>query len=137
MPTIQAFILEGQPGHLKARLIADLTDAVVAAIDAPADSVCVILNEVPRANFGIAGQVATAATPPRAVLQAFLIAGRTDVQKIRLVEALTAAVRCIDVDPGVVRVFIQDLPNSDFGLGGSTAAALGRGISRAALVVHN
>jgi 4-oxalocrotonate tautomerase len=136
MPTIQAFILEGHPSHQKGRLIADLTDAVVGAIDAPADSVCVILNEVPRANFGIAGQAATAVTPPRAVLQAFLIAGRTDAQKLRLIEALTTAVGAIDVDPGVVRVFIHDLPNSDFGLGGATAAALGRGISRAALVVH-
>ena len=136
MPTIQAFIMEGHADSQKARLIGDLTDAVVTSIDAPIDSVCVILNEIPRANFGIAGVPANAVTPPRAVLQAFLIAGRTDVQKTRLVEALSAAVAAIDVDPAVVRVFIQDLPNADFGLGGRTAAALGRGISRAALVGH-
>jgi 4-oxalocrotonate tautomerase len=136
MPTIQAIIMEGHSSAQKARLIATLTDAVVQSIDAPAESVCVILNEVPRAHFGIAGQAATAATPPRAVLQAFLIAGRTDAQKTRLVAALSAAAAAIEVDPAVVRVFIQDLPNSDFGLGGATAAALGRGISRADLVSH-
>lgn len=47
-----------------------------------------------------------------------------------------AAVAAIGVDPAVVRVFVQDLPDADFGLGGQTAAALGRGISRAALVSH-
>ena len=136
MPTIQAFIMAGHPDGQKERLIAALTDAVVESVDAPIDSVCVILSEVPRAHFGVAGRPAHAATAPRAVLQAFLIAGRTDAQKAHLVEALTAAAAVIDAAPGVVRVFIQDLPNTDFGLGGRTALALGRGIGRAALAAH-
>jgi 4-oxalocrotonate tautomerase family enzyme len=137
MPTIQAHIMEGHADSQKAGLIEVLTDAVVEALDAPIDSVCVLLNEIPRAHFGIAGKAARAGTAPRAVLQAFLIAGRTDAQKVRLVEKLTAAAAAIDVAPGSVRVFIQDLPNEDFGLGGLTARALGRGIGRAALVSHN
>lgn len=136
MPTIQAFIMEGHPSDQKARLIGRLSNAVVAAIDAPLESVCVILNDIPRDSFGVAGQPATASTPPRAVLQAFLIAGRSDAQKVRLIAALSEAATAIGVDPAVVRVFIQDLPDADFGLGGQTAAALGRGISRAALVTH-
>lgn len=136
MPTIQACIMEGHDDGRKERLIAALTQAVVEAVDAPADSVCVLLNELPRRHFGIAGRAATAQCAPRAVLQAFLIAGRTDAQKARLVEALTAAAAVIGVAPEVVRVFILDLPNTDFGLGGQTAAALGRGIGRAELVRH-
>lgn len=136
MPTIQAFIMEGHTDEQKARLIGRLSGAVVTAIDAPIESVCVILNDIPRASFGIAGVPATAASPPRAVLQAFLIAGRTDAQKVRLIAALTEATVAIGVDPAVVRVFVHDLPDADFGLGGLTAAALGRGISRAALVAH-
>lgn len=131
MPTIQAFIMAGHPHGPKQDLIAGLTGAVVEAIDAPIESVCVILTEVEHSNFAVAGKPAPG---PRAVLQAFLIAGRTDAQKVRLIERLTAATAAIGVDPAIVRVFIQDLPNSDFGLGGQTAAALGRGISRAALV---
>jgi 4-oxalocrotonate tautomerase family enzyme len=135
MPTIQAHIMAGPSGQQKERLIAMLTDAVVEAVDAPIESVCVLIDEVPRAHFGIAGKPATAATPARAVLHAFLIAGRTDAQKVCLIEGLTAAVAsAIDVAPGVVRVFVTDLPNTDFGLGGKTALALGRGIGRAALV---
>jgi len=138
MPTIQAHIMEGHSAGQKERLIASLTDAVVETIDAPINSVCVLIDEVPRAHFGFAGKAATADTAPRAVLQAFLIAGRTDAQKVRLIEGLTAAVaESIGVDPGIVRVFIADLPNTDFGLGGKTALALGRGIGRAALVQHN
>lgn len=128
--------MEGHSDAQKARLIGCLTRAVVDSVDAPIESVCVLLNEVPRAHFGIAGQPASSASAPRAVLQAFLIAGRTDAQKVRLIEALTMAVSGIEVDPAVVRVFIHDLSNADFGLGGQTAAALGRGISRAALVSH-
>lgn len=135
MPTIQAHIMAGHSASQKEHLIAALTDAVVDTVDAPIDSVCVLIDEVPRAHFGIAGKPATAATPPRAVLHAFLIAGRTDAQKVRLIEGLTAAAAAaIDVAPGVVRVFVTDLPNTDFGLGGRTALALGRGIGRAALV---
>jgi len=135
MPTIQAHILAGHSASQKERLIAALTDAVVQTVDAPIDSVCVLIDEVSHAHFGIAGKPATAATPPRAVLHAFLIAGRTDAQKVRLIAALTAAATdAIDVAPGVVRVFVTDLPNTDFGLGGKTALALGRGIGRAALV---
>ena len=136
MPTVQAFIMQGHASDEKARLIARLSDAVVATIDAPLESVCIILNEIPRDAFGIAGQPATASSAPRAVLQAFLIAGRTDAQKVHLIAALSEATTAIGVDPAVVRVFIQDLPDADFGLGGRTAAALGRGISRAALVSH-
>jgi 4-oxalocrotonate tautomerase family enzyme len=138
MPTIQAHILAGHADGQKERLIAALTDAVVETVDAPINSVCVIVNEIPRAHFGIAGKPATAATPPRAVLHAFLIAGRTDAQKAALIQRMTgAAASAIDVAPGVVRVFVTDLPNTDFGLGGKTALALGRGIGRAALVQQN
>ncbi|WP_137171818.1 2-hydroxymuconate tautomerase family protein [Massilia sp. HP4] len=136
MPTIQAFIMEGHDAEAKARLIAGLTQAVVETVDAPPESVCVLIDEVARANFGVAGKPADADTPGRAVLQAFLIAGRSDAQKERLIARLSAAVAAIGVDPAVVRVFIQDLPNTDFGLGGRTALALGRGIGRAALVHH-
>lgn len=134
MPTVQAFITAGQPPAARQRLIALLTDAVVASVDASPEAVCVLLSEVPGEHFAVAGKPVSA---PRAVLQVFLIAGRSDAQKARLIEALTAASAAIGVAPEVVRVFIQDLPNSDFGLGGVTAAALGRGIDRAALLCQH
>lgn len=131
MPTIQAFIMTGHPPEFKQRLIAQLTDAVVASIDAPPESVCVMLTEMAHANVAVAGKPVLGA---RALLQVFLIAGRSDAQKARLIERLTAATAAIGVEPALVRIFIQDLPNGDFGLGGVTAASLGRGIDRAALL---
>ena len=135
MPTIETFLVEGGSDSAKQRLISALTSAVVTAINAPAESVRVILTEVPAGNFGVGGQTA-AALPHQAhaLIQAFLIAGRSKQQKVQLIAALTdAAVGAIDVAAETVRVIIKDVPNTDFGLGGQTAAALGRGIGRAAM----
>jgi 4-oxalocrotonate tautomerase len=61
------------------------------------------------------------------IIQAFLIAGRTDEQKARLIAGLTdAAVNVLAIDKQQVRVIIKDIPNTDFGIGGVTAKALGR-----------
>jgi 4-oxalocrotonate tautomerase len=61
------------------------------------------------------------------IIQAFLIAGRTDEQKIRLIGALTdVAVSVLDIKKDSVRVIIKDVPNTDFGIGGKTAKSLGR-----------
>jgi len=135
MPTIEMFIVEGCDDGDKKRLISALTSAVVTAIEAPADAVRVILTEVPAANFGIGGHSAAALPPAsQALMQVFLIAGRSERQKIRLIAALTAAaIGAIDVPAAAVRVIIKDVPNTDFGLGGQTAAALGRGIGRIAM----
>lgn len=135
MPTIETFVVEGGSDDGKRRLIAALTAAVVTAIDAPADSVRVILSEVPAANFGIGGRsVAMRPVGAQALMQAFLIAGRSAQQKVRLIAALTAAAAdAIDAAPEAVRVIITDVPNTDFGLGGQTAAALGRGVGRDAM----
>jgi 4-oxalocrotonate tautomerase len=69
-----------------------------------------------------------------AIMQIFLIAGRSDAQKVRLIAALTeAAVTSLGVEPDAVRVIIKDVPNTDFGLAGKTAESLGRGIGRRAM----
>lgn len=135
MPTIQCFIVDGGSDSDRQRLIAALTEAVVTAIAAPADSVRVILSEVGAGHFGVGGKAVVALHPAgaQAVMQAFLIAGRTAQQKERLIAALTACAALIGADPAAVRVIIVDVPNTDFGLGGQTAKALGRGVGRDAM----
>jgi len=60
-------------------------------------------------------------------MQVFLLEGRTEEQKRRLIGALTdAAVDAIDVPRETVRVLITEMPKSDFGIAGRTAADLGR-----------
>jgi len=61
------------------------------------------------------------------IMQVFLLEGRTEEQKRRLIGALTdAAVDAIDVPRETVRVLITEMPKSDFGIAGRTAADLGR-----------
>jgi 4-oxalocrotonate tautomerase len=58
MPIIQVNILEGRTDEQKENLIQELTKACERAIDAPVASVRILINELPKAHFGIAGKSA-------------------------------------------------------------------------------
>ncbi|NVZ99454.1 tautomerase family protein [Pseudomonas gingeri] len=60
MPIMQVFLIEGRDEEQKARLIAALTEAAVESIQAPRESVRVLITEVPKTDFGIAGKTAKA-----------------------------------------------------------------------------
>jgi len=55
MPIVQVSMVEGRPAVLKERLIAELTETVARVLDAPRDSVRVILTDVPAAHWGAGG----------------------------------------------------------------------------------
>jgi len=55
MPVVQVTLIEGRAPAQKEALIASVTDAVVEALDAPRDSVRVLLYEVPAAHWGVGG----------------------------------------------------------------------------------
>jgi 4-oxalocrotonate tautomerase len=124
MPTLEVYLPQGHADDRKASLIQGLTQATVDAIGAPAESVRILLSELPASNIGLGGKLMPAALP---VIIAILIAGRTEAQKEALIARLcetSAAV--LDVPLPSTRVMIKDIPNTDFGLGGKTARALGR-----------
>lgn len=58
MPIMQVFILEGRTDEQKASFIAAATQAATLHLDAPAESVRIILTEVPLSNYGKAGRTA-------------------------------------------------------------------------------
>ncbi|MGU7771891.1 MULTISPECIES: 2-hydroxymuconate tautomerase [unclassified Burkholderia] len=58
MPVAHLYILEGRDDEKKERLIAEVTDAIHRSLDAPVESVRVIITEMPKAHFGIGGQSA-------------------------------------------------------------------------------
>ncbi|WP_354673443.1 2-hydroxymuconate tautomerase [Cupriavidus alkaliphilus] len=61
------------------------------------------------------------------IMQVFLIEGRTEEQKARLIRALTdAAVEAVGAPVETVRVMITEVPKTQFGIGGRTARELGR-----------
>ncbi|MCA8023255.1 4-oxalocrotonate tautomerase [Burkholderia metallica] len=55
MPLIQVMLIDGRTAAEKTALIAGLTEAAVTALDAPRESVRVILQEVPAAHWGVGG----------------------------------------------------------------------------------
>lgn len=124
MPTLEVYLPQGHSNERKASLIQGLTQATVDAIGAPAESVRILLSELPAPNIGLGGKLTPAALP---VIIAILIAGRTETQKealIRHVSETSASV--LDVPLQSTRVMVKDIPNTDFGLGGKTARALRR-----------
>lgn len=60
MPIITVQMMEGRSLEQKASLIAELTEATNRAVGAPVESVRVILQEIPKTDFGIGGKTAKA-----------------------------------------------------------------------------
>ncbi|WP_230971512.1 4-oxalocrotonate tautomerase [Nitrogeniibacter aestuarii] len=58
MPLAHIHILEGRTEDQKRAVIEKVTAALVEALDAPQQSVRVLIQEVPKTNWGIAGQSA-------------------------------------------------------------------------------
>lgn len=58
MPIVHLYILEGREPEKKERLIAEVTEAIHRAIDAPVESIRVLISEMPKEHFGIAGESA-------------------------------------------------------------------------------
>ncbi|AQQ25097.1 MULTISPECIES: 2-hydroxymuconate tautomerase family protein [Burkholderia cepacia complex] len=128
MPTLEVFLPAGHDDACKAELIARLSNATVDSIGAPIESVRVLLTELPATHIGLGGCSAADGAPPSLpVIVAILIAGRTDEQKRALIAALSdAGANVLDAPLQATRVIIKDIPNTDFGIGGQTARALGR-----------
>ena len=130
MPTLEVYLPAGHAEARKAQLIAGLTQATVDAICAPAESVRVLLSELPPHDFGIGGSSAADRAGSRAsllVIVAILIAGRTPAQKTALIAMLSeTSASVLDSPLDATRVMIKDIPNTDFGIGGQTAKSLGR-----------
>ncbi|KVT47753.1 2-hydroxymuconate tautomerase [Burkholderia multivorans] len=58
MPIAHLYILEGRDDDRKERLIAEVTEAIHRSLDAPVESVRVIITEMPKGHFGIGGRSA-------------------------------------------------------------------------------
>ncbi|MDO5116236.1 MAG: 2-hydroxymuconate tautomerase [Synergistaceae bacterium] len=57
MPIAVINIIEGRNLEKKRALIRSVTDAICNSLDAPVQSVRVIINEMPKENFAIAGEL--------------------------------------------------------------------------------
>ena len=55
MPIVQISMIIGRTPEKKEQLIKKVTEAIVEALQIPADKVRIILNEVPKENIGVGG----------------------------------------------------------------------------------
>ena len=55
MPIVHILLMEGRSTEQKRAVIASVTQAIVESVGAPQESVRVLIHEVPKENWGIAG----------------------------------------------------------------------------------
>jgi len=60
MPFAQIYMIEGRTAEQKQAVIEKVTQALVDAVGAPKENVRVWIQELPKENWGIAGQSAKA-----------------------------------------------------------------------------
>ena len=58
MPIAQLYIIEGRSDEQKETLIQEVSEAMARSLDAPIERVRVLITEMPKQHFGIAGQSA-------------------------------------------------------------------------------
>lgn len=58
MPFAQIYLLEGRTEEQKRAVIEKVTAALVEALDAPKQNIRVWIHDMPKENWGIAGQTA-------------------------------------------------------------------------------
>ena len=56
MPIIHVNLIEGRPPEKRKKLIENITETTVETLDAPRESVRVLVHEVPDSHWGIAGK---------------------------------------------------------------------------------
>ena len=64
MAVVTLTIFEGRNDETKARLIKALTDAVVDELPAKPEHVRVIIHDIPKSNYGVAGKTVGFAPTP-------------------------------------------------------------------------
>ncbi len=55
MPIMQVFMVEGRTEQQKSDFIAAVTEAAVNSLKVPPESVRIMITDMPKANFGVAG----------------------------------------------------------------------------------
>lgn len=58
MPLVQVNLIEGRPDDKIEAMIAQVTDALCTSLDAPRESIRIIVNSVPSTHWGIGGVTA-------------------------------------------------------------------------------
>lgn len=58
MPIVTINMMEGRSDEQKERMIDEVSEALARSLDAPKESVRIMINEMPKQHFGIGGSSA-------------------------------------------------------------------------------
>ena len=123
MPMMKAHIQQGFTQEQKRAALSAYSHAIQTAVTTPLSTVRVMLEELPPGHSCAAGEIDAELT----IIQVFMMEGRTEEQRARLIAALTdATVQSFGVTGQSVRVLLHDFPKMNVGIGGHSAKALGR-----------
>jgi len=128
MPFAQVHITEGHTAEQKRVLIEKITQAVHDSVGAPKPNIRVWLRELPKTDYGIGGTQVEALDDANAPFaQMFMMEGRTEEQKKAVIEKVSQAL--VDATGAALektRVWITEVPKTNWGIGGVSAKDLGR-----------
>lgn len=123
MPMMKAHIKKGFTQQQKTAALVAYTKAIETALTTPLSTVRVMLEELPDGHSCAAGVVDAELT----IIEVFMMEGRTEEKKARVIAMLTDATSdSFGVSGSSVRVILHDLPKINVGIGGQSAKALGR-----------
>jgi len=57
MPIVNIYMYEGRPVDQKRKLVAEVTDAICRALDVGPEVVRIMINDMPRENMAVAGEL--------------------------------------------------------------------------------
>ena len=128
MPFAQVHLVEGHSAEQKRAVITKVTQALQDAVGAPRPNIRVWIHELPKCDFGIGGESVEALEDTALPFaQLFLIEGRSEEQKRAVIENVTQALEeAVGAARQVIRVWVQEVPKTNWGIAGKTAKDLGR-----------
>ena len=128
MPFAQVHITEGHSADQKRVLIREITQAVHDSVGAPMPNIRVWLRELPKADYGIGGEPVEALDDANAPFaQMFMMEGRSEEQKAAVIDLVSQAfVDALGAALEKTRVWITEVPKTNWGIGGKTAKSIGR-----------
>lgn len=128
MPFAQVYLVEGHDAEQKRAVIRNVTQAIQDAVGAPRPNVRVWMMDLPRGNFGVGGECLEDCEDSNyPFAQLFLLEGRSEEQKRTLIEKVTQALEeALNASRDKLRVWITEVPKTNWGIAGRTAKDMGR-----------
>lgn len=121
MPILTIHVNQECTDNQKQQLLQEASQAVAESIPAPVDNVRISVHTISPQDAIIAGQIGT----PMALVNVYLLAGRTEAQKQALIAALNPVIaRTTLISDQQIRIVLHDIALTDMGVAGGISAEM-------------